>query len=130
YAGREFSTTSGYDWLRLLLEWLVGFLNWIAAVRAGSPVIFWLLVVVCVVLLALVLAHLAWTIRRIFVLQTEPHGPDAAAGKRQRLSGAYWEEARKRAAQQDYTEAIRNLFLSLVYRFDESGRVSFQRAWT
>ena len=39
--------------------------------------------------------------------------------KRQRLSVAHWEEAQRRAAAGDFTEAIRFLFLALVYRFDD-----------
>src|SRR5439155_22300924 len=53
-----------------------------------------------------------------------------AEAKRGRLSLAYHEEARRRARQREFTEAIRFLFLSLVYRFDESGRIGFQRAAT
>jgi hypothetical protein len=86
------------------------------------------LLVSLVLLLALLVGHIAWTVRRMFSA-----GARAAANeeeKRARLSRTYWEEAQRQAAQGEYTEAIRYLFLSLVYRFDERGRVSFQKAYT
>src|SRR5207237_2702926 len=46
------------------------------------------------------------------------------------LSADYADEARRRAEAGDYTEAIRCLFLSLIYRLDESGRVAFHKAYT
>jgi Domain of unknown function (DUF4129) len=130
YARPEFSPTGANNWFRLFLEWLLHFFDWIAVVRAGSPLLFWLIVAGCVVLLMLIVAHLAWTIRRVLVFQAESRGRDALAARCERLSRAYWEQARECAAQQDYTEAIRYLFLSLVYRFDERGQVEFPEAST
>ena len=46
------------------------------------------------------------------------------------LSIGYREEAARRAEAGDYTEAVRFLFLSLVYRFDERGRVSLHKDCT
>jgi hypothetical protein len=54
----------------------------------------------------------------------------SASAERARLSQACRQEACDRAAAGDFTEAIRFLFLSLVYRFDEEGRVLFQQAYT
>jgi hypothetical protein len=56
----------------------------------------------------------------------------ASAGQtdRVRRSAAFLEESDRRAKAGDYSEAIRFLFLALVYRFDERGRVSFDQSYT
>lgn len=50
--------------------------------------------------------------------------------KRAWLSENYRAQARHLADSGDYIEAIRFLFLALVYRFDESGKVSFHKEYT
>jgi hypothetical protein len=81
------------------------------------------------VALALIIWLIVWQARTVFA---GGGGAKAAADaeERKRLSAAYRDEADRRAAAGDYTEAVRYLFLSLVYRLDERGRVGFQKAYT
>jgi hypothetical protein len=69
----------------------------------------------------------------------EPVDADAEAKKNEEvaivaqrawLSENYRAQAKHLAEAGDYIEAIRFLFLALVYRFDESGRVSFHKEYT
>ncbi len=106
------------------------FFEWLSGLADTSPLLFWGLIVGLVLLLLLLLAHITWTVRRVLTVG-EVSSPEAeAAAQRQRLSLGYQREAQERADRQDYTEAIRCLFLALVYRLDEEGRVLFQRAST
>jgi hypothetical protein len=123
----EFSPQVKVPWYYRLVE---EFFKWLGSLPAAAPGLYWVLLAGCVVLLLALLAHIAWTIKRILFVGA---GPDAAAAdrsKREHLSRMYREEARRRAEQGDFTEAIRYLFLALVYRFDETGRVLFQPALT
>jgi hypothetical protein len=113
-----------------VLEPLADLLGWLGGLRAANPLLYWMLVVGCSALLLLLAAHLIWTLRRILTVGARGRGQEKAEEKRKRLSGACWEEARRYAAAGDFTEAIRFLFLSLVYRFDESGQVLFRQAAT
>ena len=112
-----------------LTRQLAAFIAWLASLRATAPVLFWVLLVGCLAALVGIVALVVWQARSAFA------GRDAARAKahreeRERLSAAYRDEADRRAAAGDYTEAVRFLFLSLVYRFDERGRVSFHKAYT
>jgi hypothetical protein len=55
---------------------------------------------------------------------------EAIVAERAWLSENYRAQAKHLAEAGDYIEAIRFLFLALVYRFDESGRVSFHKEYT
>lgn len=123
----EFHAGADFSWLGRALRALFG---WLGGLSDTAPVLFWLLVIGLTLLLALLLAHIAWTVRRVLAVGERPATPEEIAERRQRLSQAYQQEARDRAARQDYTEAVRYLFLALVYRLDEEGRVLFQRAYT
>ena len=96
-----------------------------------DPFFFWLLLVGCCLLLALLLGHIAWTVKRtVFFRRQWSEKSSAADEHRGQLSLSYRQEALRRAAEGNFTEAIRCLFLSLIYRFDESGRVNYQQAYT
>lgn len=123
----EFSPDPRQDWLGALVQ---GFFAWLAGLHESNVVLFWLILVGCVVLLLILVGHVGWTVSRVFSAGGQRPDPETAEAKRQRLSLAHWEEALRRAQQREFTEAIRFLFLSLVYRFDESGRVGFQQAAT
>jgi hypothetical protein len=125
---REFNPKD--DWWLWLLRQFAALVKWLESLHAVSPLLYWGVFVGCVVILTLIVAHLAWTVRRLLWVSAGKASDEAAAAKRTRLSQDCWEEARRRAAAGDFTEAIRYLFLALVYRFDELGRVSFQRAYT
>jgi hypothetical protein len=117
--------------LSWLWDSLRHFFEWLGSLSVTAPVLFWLLLVGCVLLLALIVFHIGWTVRRMLAVDPAgARGRGDAAAQRARLSLAYREEARERAARGDFTEAIRFLFLSLVYRFDEEGRVLFRQAST
>jgi hypothetical protein len=128
-ARKEFSP-GGKTWGEMLLDLLLRFLGWLGGLRTASPVLFWLLLTTCVLLLLLLGGHIAWTIRRVFDLGSESRRGATPEEKRRLLSLAYWEEATRRAGLRDFTEAVRFLFLSLVYRFDETGRVLFHPSYT
>jgi hypothetical protein len=112
------------------LEWLAGFLGWLGGLREAEPVLFLLLLGGCIVLLLLLGWYIARAVRRMLAGGSERVDSARAREERQRLSAAHREEAQRLATAGEFTEAIRYLFLALVYRFDESGRVSFQRAYT
>jgi Domain of unknown function (DUF4129) len=113
-----------------ILEWIDNLLGWLGSLRQTSPGLWLVLVVGCCVVLGLVLAHLARVIRRTVSAGRRLHRDETSPEERTRLSQLHREEALRRAADGEFTEAVRFLFLSLVYRFDESGRVSFQKAYT
>jgi hypothetical protein len=126
----EFSTPTRPAWADWLLQRLGDFFSWLASLRAASPILFWLLLVGSLLLLALLLGRIFWTVRRVLYRQGRSVGEETAQERRGRLSQMCEAEARRRAAAAEFTEAIRYLFLALVYRFDEKGRVSFQQACT
>lgn len=96
-----------------------------------SPVLFWLLVAVLLAVLCTLLGHMFWTVKRVLLLSCHrPADDEQDAARRRRLSADCQDEALRRAQAGDFTEAIRYLFLALVYRFDERGQVNFQKAYT
>jgi hypothetical protein len=126
----EFSRGGRGNWLLRLGQWLSDLFRWLGELSDTDPVLYWVLLVGCLVLLVLLLTHIGWTVRRVLFVTPRLAGWDGGASQRSQLSRTYWEEARRRADALDFTEAIRFLFLSLVYRFDESGRVNYQQAYT
>ena len=107
------------------------FFAWLGSLHAISPGLFWLLLIGCLVALVALIAVIVFQVLSVFSMAGRRAGNAAARdARRLHLSGGYRDEADRRAAAGDYTEAIRHLFLSLVYRFDERGRVSFQKAYT
>jgi hypothetical protein len=124
----EFRSPKRPGWMEDLIHGLQQFFDLLGWLHATLPLLFWLLIVGSVLLLVLLVARLVWKVRGTFYV------PDAAARvaaeRRGLLSAGYGDEALRRAAAGDFTEAIRCLFLSLVYRLDESGRVGFQKAYT
>lgn len=100
--------------------------------RTGIPMwAAYLGVLVGVVMLAVLAGVVLARVRSVYGRDRRLVGPDdeQAAERRQR-SRHYREEALARAQAGDYTEAVRYLFLSLVFLYDESGRVLYQRAYT
>jgi hypothetical protein len=116
------------------LSWLLGpfadLLRWLEALSAAAPFLFWMLLAGCLGLLGLIVFLLARTVWRMMTVERRAATEDQGRAQRARLSQAYRQEARDRADRGDFTEAVRYLFLSLVYRLDEEGRVLFQRART
>lgn len=116
--------------LNWILEAIRAFFQWLGDLSTTAPILFVLVVGSLVLVLVLLLAHITWSITRVFTYTPETAAARAAAEQRQRLSLAHRQGALEHAARGEFTEAIRFLFLSLVYRFDEEGRVLFQRAYT
>jgi hypothetical protein len=124
----EFGQNQGN--LNWIWEAIRTFFEWLGGLSTTAPILFVILVGSLIAALVLLLTHITWTITRVFTYTPDAVAAQAAAEQRQRLSQAHRQEALARAALGEFTEAIRFLFLSLVYRFDEEGRVLFQRAYT
>jgi hypothetical protein len=130
FARPEFDPDAGRpNWL---LRALAEAFQWLGTLYGSNPVLFWVLLVGCLLLLALLVGHIVYVVVRSFGRDAEARrrGPASEAEQRRRQSAAYRDEARRRAAGGEYTEAIRCLFLALVYRFDETGRVGFPKSAT
>jgi hypothetical protein len=122
------------NWVEKIFLWIgqriTEFVIWLASLQATAPVLFWLLVSMAILAVLFLMTYAGRKVRRILYLGARPGGKDSEQQKRARLSQLYREEAQKWAARNNFTEAIRYLFLSLVYHFDEAGRVNFQQAYT
>jgi hypothetical protein len=129
YARPEFSD-SGPSLSQLIAKWIREYFGWLGQLSSSSPILFWVLLLGCISLLVVLTGHIAWTVRRALAANGRLSTSENVAAERERLSTHYWQEARERAAHNEFTEAIRCLFLSLVYRFDETGRVNFLSAYT
>lgn len=107
------------------------FFVWLGSLYDGNPILFWVMLVGCLVALVALLALMAYQISSVFA--RGGRGGAAARGDaaaRVRLSAQHRAEADRRAAAGDYTEAVRYLFLSLIYRLDERGRVNLHKDYT
>lgn len=113
-----------------LVRQLAAFMRWLGTLYDASPALFWLLLVGCLVALALMLVLIGFQLRTVFAGGGRGRRAAADRAERVRRSAEYQAEADRRAAAGDFTEAVRFLFLALVYRFDERGRVNFQTAYT
>jgi hypothetical protein len=113
------------------LRHLRTFFAWLGRLAAVAPLLFWAVLVASTAALVALLASMALQVRSAFGIGGRRSAAEAVRGERRvRLSGAYREEAARCAEIGNYTDALRFLFLSLVYRFDESGRVSFHKEYT
>jgi hypothetical protein len=130
YGRPEFDPKPKTTFVQWLLTKLESAFRWLGTLYEKAPGLYWVLLISCLLLLGLLVGHIVWTVRRALFLGTTGKVDEAIRSERVRLSGAHRAEALLRAERGEYTEAIRYLFLSLVYFFDESGRVSFQRAYT
>src|SRR5207247_225094 len=86
------------------------------------PFVYWALLIACVILFVLLLALIVRSLIRSATFNAI--GRDGVSrAERLRRSAAHFAQAGECAKLGDYTEAIRHLFLALVFRFDEAGRV-------
>lgn len=113
-----------------LLRILRDFFGWLNSLYDTARWLFWLLLISCLVLLALIVFHIVYSVRKAFGSNRTRDDKSGGHAARILLSTGYRQEADRRAAAGDYTEAVRFLFLSLVCRFDEQGRVSLHKAYT
>jgi hypothetical protein len=121
----EFRRRPLFNW-----EWLERLLAWLASLHSEQPALFWLILIGCLVLLALLLGHIVWTVWSAFSWRPRLGDDAPAAAERRRESARLGAAAEERARAGDFTEAIRLLFLSLLYAFDESGRLRLQPSLT
>jgi hypothetical protein len=112
-----------------LMRLLGDFFAWLGSLHEQSPALFWLLLAVCVLLLLALLTHIAFQVRSLFAATGRVRATQERA-ERERRSNECRAESDRRAEAGDYTEAIRFLFLSLIYRFDESGRIGLHKEST
>ncbi|MFO0797609.1 MAG: DUF4129 domain-containing protein [Gemmataceae bacterium] len=117
------------DWLRSALRALAEFFRWLGSLWDTNQPLFWTLLVGSVLLLGALVTHIVLQLRWAFA-EAGRGRAEAARAERAARSEEYRLEAARRAAAGDYTEAVRFLFLSVVYRFDEAGRVGFRKAYT
>jgi hypothetical protein len=113
-----------------LLRHLAELFRWLGSLHNESAVLFWLILIGCLALLALLVGHIIYTLWRAFSYDAGGRRGAREAARRLRLSADLHAEALRRAEQGDYTEAVRHLFLSLVHRFDEAGRATLRKAAT
>jgi hypothetical protein len=128
YDRPEFSSKPS-NFVAWLLEALERFFSWLGTLQGGAPVLFWLMVIGCIVLLVLMVGHITWTVARSIYVGRRPR-VGSGAEQRRRLSDGFRARADSLADAGEFTEAVRLLFLSLVYAFDEAGRVPFRPALT
>ena len=114
-----------------LLRKLGELMDWLGGLAETAPVLFWLLLIICIGALIAVVILIVLQFRAVFTRSYRDRSASAqAAAQRRGLAATYRREAEQRASAGDYTEAVRYLFLSLVYRLDERGRVSLHQAYT
>lgn len=120
----------GPSWAWLLRP-LREFFSWLGGLYDASPVLFWAILIGCLVALAALLVLIGLQVRSAFVADGPRRDrPGEGEARRLRLSDEFRAEADRRAGEGDFTEAVRFLFLALVYRLDERGRVGFDKAYT
>jgi hypothetical protein len=131
FARPEFNSGAGVsNWLIRAVQ---DFFAWLGSLSTVNPALFWVIFIGCLLLLALLLTHIVYTVVRAIRFggnAARRRQEREAAERRQRLSATFRSEATAAAGRGDFTEAIRCLFLSLVYRFDEQGRVGFPKSRT
>jgi hypothetical protein len=129
----EFASNPPFNFWRWLLEKVLDLFRSLGALGATAPALWWTLVIVSMLALVALLTHITLTLRGLWwsrVSHADEDDDDDLRERRGRLSLAYREEALHCASQGDFTEAIRYLFLSLVYHFDEGKRVLFRKNLT
>jgi hypothetical protein len=112
-----------------LAEALSRFFAWLGALQGEAPILFWVIVVGCVALLVVLLVHVSWTLIQVVSVRRSD-ATVSATQQRKRLWVAYRAEAGRYAAAGQYTEAVRQLFLALVFWLDESGKIPFRPTLT
>jgi len=124
----EFKTESTREtWLTRLMRDL---LAWLGGLHDNFPVLYWALLVGCLLALAALIVLVVLRVRSAFTRSDREYNDTSLRAQRLERSENHRAEANRQAALGDYTEAVRHLFLSLVFRLDERGRVSFQKAYT
>ena len=109
-------------------QWIIDAFRWIGRLSNTAPYFFWAMVAASVILLILIVVYVIRSTLRSSTISMA--GGGGVRAERMRQSAAHYDMAGECAQRGDYTEAIRHLFLSLVFRFDEAGRVVLRPAAT
>lgn len=115
--------------LRWFFDAIFGLFQWLATLSDERPTLFVILLIVSLIVLALLLGHITWTVYRVFYVGRRAATPSVLAEQR-RQARRFREEATTAAAAGDYTAAVRLLFLSLLYAFEERGSLLLRPALT
>lgn len=109
-------------------QWFIDFFRWIGKLGSTAPYIFWALLIASIIALILIIIYVVRSTIRSSTFGLA--GGSRTRAERMRQSAGHFEMAGECAERGEYTEAIRHLFLSLVFRFDEAGRVVLRPAAT
>jgi hypothetical protein len=109
---------------------IASFFRWLGGLYDGARALFWLILLGCIVLLIGMVALIVFQVRGAFAVGGKRRRQDMVRAGRYLRSAQFRVSADERAAAGDFTEAVRFLFLALVYRFDERGRISFHKEYT
>jgi hypothetical protein len=129
FARSEFQEQQPEPW-DFIVEWLKTWFKWLGGLYDGSPLFFWILFAISLIVLVFLLAHMAYTVYRVFSADRFFREQSSGKSLRRQLSLHYQTLAEEAKQKQDYTEAIRYLFLSLVYHYDENDQFAFRPALT
>jgi hypothetical protein len=94
---------------RAVLERILGFLDFLEALRISSPLIYWLILAGLLLVSAVLLAHVAWTVR---IALRMPHAE--ARGPRSPSGPEFLEQAESLARQERFLEAARRVELAAL----------------
>ena len=94
---------------RAVLERILGFLDFLEALRISSPLIYWVILAGLLLVSAVLLAHVAWTVRiALRMPRAEPRGPRSPSGP------GFLEQAESLAREERFLEAARRVELAAL----------------
>jgi hypothetical protein len=128
FARQEFQDQPSES-LNQLPEWIHGFFRWLSTLIDDSPVLFWVILISCLVVLISLFLHMGLTVYRVFHLEQAQQQREGKTA-RQLRSTRFVRQAEECVQKEEYTDAIRCLFLALVYHFDENEEFAFRPALT
>jgi hypothetical protein len=115
------------EWDRLLYRIFDG----LGELRVSSPVLFWALLAVLLLVLLALLFHIGWTLSLAFRGGGGEAGADVEDHtRRARRSRELRGEARRLALQGEWREALRQLLLALLALLDERRILHVAQGWT
>ena len=92
-----------------MLERILGFLDFLEALRISSPLIYWGILAGLLLVSAVLLAHVAWTVRiALRMPRAEARGPQSPSGP------GFLEQAESLARQDRFLEAARRVELAAL----------------
>ena len=114
------------DPLRLLRDWFGRLVEWLAALREGSPLWYRTLIVMLVLVLVAILGHAAWVVWRTLrgaMQRADVRIPPGAEHRRD--SRTLWDQADRAAREGRAADALRLGFLALTLELDAGGSVTY-----